>query len=191
MDALLGSLKKLNGILASQMAIFCELVPVLDDEETQIGRFSLQDFEEIIVRKDQLVQRASRAERRRLDEMKKICFLMGYDARLQMPSVTEFEVIFSAYMNNVKGLLDEQMYASLEDLRAVFFQRAREFRVVFAQVAPRLYRNRKILEKLAVNFHKSVALLESEGVGIRQYGANGRAGSWNGHESVSFVRVRV
>lgn len=192
MQELFRSLEKFNLILKQQIAIFRDLVPVLDEEETLIARFSLRDFEAVVTRKDQVVQRAMQAEQRRTQELQRICRLIGYDSRRELPALTEFQVVFAKYVENVRTLLDADTYAGIDRLHAEFSIIARDFRETFANVAPRLYRNRRILSRLAANFSKSIAILESEGVGAQGYQADGRTASRSGRrDPVSFVRVRA
>jgi hypothetical protein len=174
MEELLGSFRAFLESLCLQMKIYEELPGILDKEEECVGGFALGEFEKIFTIKDQLVKRAQAAEERRLNLLKRICFLISYDARGKLPSLKTFLIIFGNYVNNVKELVGSDCAEQLKQLLSEFHQVADQYIALFDIVGPRIYRNQQVLRKLSNNFGRSVVLLESQLNMPNNYDAQGK-----------------
>jgi hypothetical protein len=192
MDELLKLLSSFEDCLSHQMRIFRQLLPVLDREEELVVRFDVGEFEKLVVEKDQIVRRAHSVEERRLVALKRVCFLVGYDARGELPSLRAFLVVLDNYAANVAPLLDAETAASLEAVRGRIHAVAAEYLELFRGAAPRIGRNQTVLAKMARNFERSLAILRTEASLQQDYDAAGRARlPGRGAEGNSFVRVKA
>lgn len=192
MEELLKLLAGFQDCLSHQMRIFNELLPVLDREEELVLRFDVGEFERLVTEKDTIVRRAQTVEDKRLATLRRICFLIGFDARGELPSLRSFLAAFDAYVANVSTLVDAPTRESLEAAKTNLGELAAEYLALFQSAAPRIGRNQTVLTKMAHNFSRSLAILRSETSLQQDYDASGRTRSRSkGPESTSFVRVRA
>lgn len=179
--------------LESQIRIFRELNPILDREEDLIARFDLTDFEKVVVEKDQLSKRSAVIDERRSNTLRRICYLMSYDARGdQLPTLRTFRIILENYTQKVSNLIEAEALKTLHAKGAAFDETEYRFRELYALTAPRIYRNQQILKKLLTNFRMSISLLEREVMKSQNYDKSGKSvskpsdsGTW------SSLRVKV
>ena len=192
MEELLKLLAGFQDCLSHQMRIFNELLPVLDREEELVLRFDVGEFERLVTEKDTIVRRAQTVEDKRLVTLRRICFLIGFDARGDLPSLRNFLAAFDAYVTNVTTLVDAETRARLEGAKAGLTEVSAEYLALFRSAAPRIGRNQTVLSKMAHNFSRSLAILRSETSFQQDYDASGRTRSRaKGPEATSFVRVRA
>ncbi|MEN9810952.1 MAG: hypothetical protein RLZZ488_2519 [Pseudomonadota bacterium] len=192
MSELLKILAQFFQCLQIQMTLLEELLVVISREEELVVSFSLPEFEKLVTEKDQIVRRIQSAEERRLSYLKKLCFLMAYDARGQLPSLNEFLTVANSYQKNVERLIDsetsQQLSTSLEALREF----AKTYRDAFLSAQPRIDQNKIILQALAKNFKRSIAVLEQAAGQNKRYNERGRSEAPSlSKDGVSFVRVRA
>ena len=192
MEELLKLLAGFRDCLSHQMRIFQELLPVLDREEELVLRFDVGEFERLVTEKDQIVRRAQSVEDRRLVLLRRICFLIGYDARGELPALRAFLIAFDAYVANVATLVDAPSREGLAAEKAGIGEVAAAYLESFQKAAPRIKRNQTVLVKMAHNFERSLAIIKSESSLQQDYDALGRARNRSkGPESTSFVRVKA
>lgn len=192
MSELLKILAQFFQCLQIQMTLLEELLVVISREEELVVSFSLPEFERLVTEKDQIVRRIHSAEERRLSHLKKLCFLMAYDARGQLPSLNEFLAVAESYQKNVERLIDvdtsRQLAASIVALKEL----AKTYRDAFLVAKPRIDQNKLILQSLAKNFKRSIAVLEQAAGQNKRYNERGRSEAPSlSKDGVSFVRVRA
>ena len=191
MDELLGLLAAFREHLETQMGLFLELLPLLDQEEELMSIFDVPQFEKIVVAKDQLVKSAARVEERRLSTLRRICFLIGYDART-MPSLSEFLIAMKSYEKNVERLLSFEVHQKIVAERSDIEELAGKYLYAFRSAMPRIQRNQTVLTKLSKNFERSLNVMRSEQNGSDAYDANGRTKNlYERPEANSSVRIKV
>jgi hypothetical protein len=192
MNELLKILTQFLQCLQLQMTLLEELLVVISREEELVVSFSLPDFEKLVTEKDQVVRRLHAAEDRRLAQLKKLCFLMAYDARGRLPSLSEFLTVARSYQHNVQNLVDSDTRAQLEHALLEIQNLTEQYRGSFLQAQPRIEQNKLVLQALSRNFKRSIAFLESEGGQTKRYNERGRSVSPSAsRDNVSFVRVRA
>jgi flagellar biosynthesis/type III secretory pathway chaperone len=192
MNELLKILAQFLDCLQLQMTLLEELLVVIAREEDLVVSFSLPEFEKLVTEKDQIVRRVQSAEERRLSAVKKLCFLMAYDARGKSPSLTEFMSVSRAYQRNVAALIDEQTRQSLALAIDAIDGIADQYRSAFLNAQPRIDQNKMILQALARNFKRSISVLESEAGNNKRYNERGKSVAPSVvRDGVSFVRVRA
>jgi len=192
MEELLKLLTGFQDCLFHQMQIFEELLPVLDREEELVLRFDVGEFERLVVEKDQIVRRAQAVEERRLGLLRRICFLIAYDARGELPSLRTFLTVFESYVANVQALLEATVRDSLSARSAELRTLSDRYLGLFQAAAPRIRRNQTVLTKMAHNFERSLAILRSEASIEHNYDAAGRSqAAGGGLRHNSFVRVKA
>lgn len=192
MSELLKILTQFLQCLQLQMTLLEELLVVVAREEELVVSFSLPEFEKLVTEKDQIVRRLQSAEERRLVHLRKLCFLMAYDARGRLPSLSEFISVAQSYQRNVQNLIDEQTRADLADAVSGVEALAAAYRSAFLQAQPRIEQNKLALVALARNFKRSITFLENEAGQNKRYNERGRSVSPAVvREGVSFVRVRA
>lgn len=192
MDELLNLLVQFRECLGLQMKIYLELLPVLDKEEELLMKFDVGDFEKVVTEKDQIVKRGSNVEERRLACLRRICFMMSYDARGQLPSLRTFGAVFDSYLGNVKTLVDETMCQQLHEERQSLDQLCQRYLEVFAKVGPRVRRNQQVLKKMTRNIERSLAMISSEISCPSSYDVHGKTKArMTAGESLSYVRVKA
>lgn len=189
---LLKILAQFQQCLQQQMALLEELLVVIAREEELVISFSLPEFEKLVTEKDQIVRRMQSAEERRLTFLKKLCFLMAYDARGKLPSLIEFLAVAVTYQRNVESLIDQDTRAQLASALHEIEDFSRQYRAAFLQAQPRIDQNKLILQSLARNFKRSIAFLEHESGQNKRYNERGRSVAPSVvRDGVSFVRVRA
>jgi flagellar biosynthesis/type III secretory pathway chaperone len=178
--------------LRQQMTLLEELLVVLAREEELVVSFSLPDFEKLVVEKDQIVRLIQAAESRRLQILQKLCFMMAFDARGKSPSLSEFVSVAQSYQKNVASLIDPETFGKLSVFVAEIEHVAQVYRSQFLHAQPRIEQNKLILKSLALNFKRSLMVMESESASSNRYNEKGRRVERTMAESGSnFVRVRA
>ncbi|NBW80727.1 hypothetical protein EBR21_03140 [bacterium] len=192
MNELLKILAQFLDCLQLQMTLLEELLVVITREEELVVSFSLPEFEKLVTEKDQIVRRVQSAEDRRLTAVKKLCFLMAYDARGKLPSLSEFLTVSRAYERNVAALIDEETRKSLTIAIEAIEAIADKYRSAFLNAQPRIDQNKLILQALARNFKRSISFLENEAGNNKRYNERGKSIAPSVvRDGVSFVRVRA
>lgn len=192
MDELLSLLETFRESMQSQIKILSQLVPILDREEDLLARFDLNDFEKTVIEKDQLAKRTQVIEDRRAVVLRKICYLISYDARGQLPTLRTFRLIFKNYLEKVESLILPETFVSLKEKESAIAETEQRFRELFSFTAPRVYRNQVILKKLLKNFKLSISLLQTEVVKDQNYDKSGKAISKPASsDSWSSVRIKA
>ncbi|NBX17914.1 MAG: hypothetical protein EBR09_11165 [Proteobacteria bacterium] len=192
MNELLKILNQFLQCLQLQMTLLEELLVVIAREEELVVSFSLPEFEKLVTEKDQIVRRLHAAEERRMTHLKKLCFLMAFDARGRLPSLTEFVTVSRSYQRNVQNLLDAETGSQLDQIIFSIENLTGDYRSAFLHAQPRIEQNKIILHALARNFKRSIAFLENEAGQNKRYNERGRSVSPSAaRDNVSFVRVRA
>ncbi|APJ04366.1 flagellar protein FlgN [Silvanigrella aquatica] len=192
MDELLNLIIQFNEILKKQIASYVEFIPILDEEETAIANYDLIALERIVIVKDQHSRIAQSIEERRIQILKKICYMIAFDPRGQNLSLNLFKFTFSTYLKNIKTLINEEMFAKLLEQECAFNSTASEFEKTFEFVYPRIYRNQVILKKLSKNVSMSISLFQSEAEAGMNYDSLGKAQSLtNKNTGISSMRVKA
>ncbi len=188
----MGLLFRFQECLNAQMAIFEELIPVLDKEEELITSFSLKTFENVVFEKDTIVKRAQNVENRRLVMLRRILFLISYDARAgAIPSLRSFMVIFDSYITNVKNLVQESHALQLFHFQRELTSTSESYLNLFERLSPRIFRNQTVLQKAARNMQRSLAVFQSELNIPANYDAHGKQNPRQKINAKSFSSVRV
>lgn len=192
MNELLALLSQFRDCLEQQMRLYSELVPVIDREEDMLTRFDVGAFEKVVVEKDQLVRRAQACEERRLALVKRICFMIAFDARGQLPSLRTFLAVFESYCARVATLIDAPTREALEEHRAALQDIAARYFAAFKVIAPRVHRNQIIMRKMARNFERSLSIMQSEANVPSDYDATGKTtAKVLSKDGLSSVRVKA
>jgi len=192
MSELLKFLAQFLQCLRQQMTLLEELLVVLAREEELVASFSLPDFEKLVVEKDQIVRLIQAAESRRLQILQKLCFMMAYDARGKSPSLSEFVAVAQSYQKNVATLIDADTSEKLSVFVAEIEHVAQVYRTQFLHAQPRIEQNKLILKSLALNFKRSLMVMEAESASANRYNEKGRRVEKTMAEGNSnFVRVRA
>jgi len=174
------------------MTLLEELLVVLAREEELVASFSLPDFEKLVVEKDQIVRLIQAAESRRVQILQKLCFMMAYDARGKSPSLSEFVAVAQSYQKNVATLIDADTSEKLSVFVAEIEHVAQVYRTQFLHAQPRIEQNKLILKSLALNFKRSLMVMEAESASANRYNEKGRRVEKTMAEGNSnFVRVRA
>jgi hypothetical protein len=192
MNELLKILAQFLQCLQLQMTLLEELLGAIAREEELVVSFSVPALEKIVTEKDQIYRRLQSAEERRLSHLKKICFLMAYDARGHLPSLSEFISVARSYQRNIENLIDDQMRVQLDSSVGAVEEFSKIYRDAFLNAQPRIEQNKLILQSLARNFRRSITFIESEAGQNKRYNEHGRNVSPSMvRDGVSFVRVRA
>lgn len=192
MNELLKILAQFIQCLQLQMTLLEELLVVIAREEELVVAFSLPEFEKLVTEKDQIVRRLQSAEERRLVHLKKLCFLMAYDARGELPSLVQFMHVARLYQRNVEKLIDAETGRTLEESLSELQKFSEHYRSAFLQSQAKITQNKMILQALSRNFKRSIAVLENESGQNKRYNERGRSVAPSvTRDGVSFVRVRV
>lgn len=192
MSELLKILAQFLQCLQLQMTLLEELLIVVAREEELVLAFSLPEFEKLVTEKDQVVRRIQSAEERRLSHLKRLCFLMAYDARGHLPTLNEFLSVARSYQKNVENLVGADVREALASELNAIEECARLYRSAFLNAQPRIEQNKLILQNLARNFRRSLAFLESESAQNKRYNEQGQSVvPSQAKEGISFVRVRA
>ncbi|MEY4065388.1 MAG: hypothetical protein RIR26_1596 [Pseudomonadota bacterium] len=191
MNELLKLLAQFQQCLQQQMTMMEELLVIIGREAELVVSFSLPEFERLVTEKDQVVRLAQAAEERRLQILKKLCFMMAFDARGRLPSLSEFQSVGRAYAQNVERLIDRdtqiQLNAALDDVERV----SALYRSAFLHAQPRIDENKKILRALAANLKRSVNFLQAQAAGGKRYDGRGQSVDGAPSATAAFVRVRA
>jgi flagellar biosynthesis/type III secretory pathway chaperone len=174
MEELISLVEKLRVSLQKEMELLTELLPVLDREENMLLDFMVPELESVILEKDSIVRQIKLFEKKRLQNLQRICFLTGFDARGSLPSLSELKTIFLTYENTVETLLEKQVFEKLKQETNLFRSVSEEFIAFFAATAPRIQRNQKIMAKLAAGMAKSTKILLERSGFTQSYDAQGK-----------------
>jgi hypothetical protein len=178
--------------LRQQMTQLEELLGVLAREEELVVSFCLPEFEKLVTEKDQIVRLAQAAEDRRQQILKKLCFMMAFDARGRLPSLAEFIEVSQSYLRNVERLVDSEMHASLSSSVREIEEFSAAYRSAFLHAQPRIEQNKIVLRALAANFKRSLQVLQNESTTQNRYNERGRSVDAQAvKQGVAFVRVRA
>jgi hypothetical protein len=191
MNELLKLLAQFQQCLQQQMTMMEELLVIIEREAELVVSFSLPEFEKLVTEKDQVVRLTQAAEERRLNILKRLCFMMAFDARGKLPTLSEFQTVARSYAQNVERLVDGETFglliAALEDLERV----ALHYRSAFLHAQPKIEENKKVLRALAANFKRSVNFLQSQVGGGKRYDGRGQSVDGAPVSTAAFVRVRA
>jgi flagellar biosynthesis/type III secretory pathway chaperone len=174
MEELISLVEKLRISLQNEMVLLKELLPVLDKEESMLTEFMVPELESVILEKDQIVKQVKFLEKKRLQNLQRICFLTGFDCRGALPSLSELNKIFETYENTVESLLEKSVFAKLRSETNLFKQISFDYIDFFARTAPRIQRNQKIMAKLAAGMAKSTKILLERSGFTQSYDAQGK-----------------
>jgi len=191
MNELLKLLTQFQQCLQQQMTMMEELLVIIQREAALVVSFSLPEFERLVTEKDQVVRLAQAAEERRLQILKKLCFMMAFDARGRLPSLSEFQSVARAYAQNVERLVDRETYLQLNALLDDVERVATRYRSAFLHAQPRIEENKKILRALAANLKRSVNFLQAQAAGEKRYDGRGQSVDGSPAATAAFVRVRA
>ncbi len=193
MEELIKLLETLTAYVGSLHITYERLVEIMNIEEDLISRYEMKDFQNVVAEKHQTVQRAQKTEEKRVATLRRICFLISFDARHTLPNIAEFNSAFRAYLQNIETLVNNE---TLEQVKAQFDKYRETANALHTQfkevIAPRIHQNRIIIEKVHSNFKKSMRIFESAGGVAHSYDKNGHANSnVTRTENTSMLRVQV
>ena len=192
MNEFIALFEQFNLILRQQIESFKEFVLILDQEEQSIARYDFLEIEKSVILKDQHTQLAESLEEKRIILLKKICYMMAFDSRGQKLSLPLFKTVFTAYLQNVKKLLPEDIILKLEEIYSNFLEISNEFYSIFESVSKRIYRNQLILKKVIRHVNLSLNLFQSEAESGMNYDSLGKAQTvFTQQTPVSSIRVTV
>lgn len=192
MDELLNFIVQFNDILKKQISSYSEFISILDEEEAAISNYDLAALEKIVILKDQHSRIAQSLEERRIFILKKICYMIAFDARGQKLSLKLFKFTFSTYIKNIKTLISEATFEKLIEQENLFHEIANEFEKTFEFVYPRIYRNQIILKKLVKSVSLSLSLFQSEAEVGMNYDSLGKAQALaNKSTGISSMRIKA
>jgi flagellar biosynthesis/type III secretory pathway chaperone len=174
MNELLNLLNSLLNSLVLEMKTIEELLPVLDEEEEMLSSFKISSLEKTVFEKDLIVKQIKALEKKRVHELNRICFLIGFDCRLGLPTLSEMNIIFKSYFENVKNLIDAEMQSKLGSVFLNFETLSKVFIEFFSKSALRIQRNQKIMLRLSENMSRSVKILSERHSLTQSYDAQGK-----------------
>ena len=192
MDELLNFIVQFNDILKKQIITYSDFITILDEEEDAIANYDIAALEKIIILKDQQSRIAQSLEERRLIILKKICYMMAFDARGKNLSLKLFKLTFFTYLKNIKNLISETIFEKLISQENECNKISLEFEKTFELVYPRIYRNQFILKNLTRSVSLSLALFQTEAKTGLNYDSCGKAQSLTYKSSgLSSMRVKA
>lgn len=131
MEELISLISQFNDVLKKQISLYLEFIPILNDEEESIAKYDLAALEKAIILKDQSSRIAQSLEDKRLNILKKICYMIAFDPRGQNLSLKLFKYTFSVYLNNIKTLINSEIYEKLIEKENEFIGISNEFEKTF------------------------------------------------------------
>jgi flagellar biosynthesis/type III secretory pathway chaperone len=193
MEELIKLLDTLKAYVAALHQTYGRLVDIMDAEEKLISEYNIGSLQNLVVEKDQVVQRSQKTEEKRAATLKRICFLIAFDARNTLPSVSEFNTAFEAYLRNIETLVDEQTLSEVKTAFGEYASTATAMQEDFTtRIAQRIRQNKIIIEKVRLNFQKSIRLFENIGGVTDSYNKKGLANSdMSRSTKTSLLRVQV
>ncbi|MES2614172.1 MAG: flagellar export chaperone FlgN [Bdellovibrionota bacterium] len=192
MDELISLLDQFNAILKQQIEALNEFVIVLDQEENAIRLYQFLEIEKSVILKDQHTQIAAALEEKRIQLLKRICYMIAFDSRGQTLSLPLFKTVFSSYLENVKTILPKNIVEKLYELNTSFIEISNEFSDTFQQASKRIYRNQLILKKVIRHVNLSINLFQTAAEASTNYDALGKTQSvFSQQNAVSSIRVTV
>ncbi len=192
MEELLNLLLQLNLTLKKQVDSFKEFVFILDQEEHAISIYNFSEVEKSVILKDQHTRIAESLEEKRINLLKKICYMIAFDSRGQKLSLNLFKTVFTSYLQNVVNLLSKEIIQDLTNFQNEFLAISNEFQNTFDQVSKRIYRNQIILKKIIKHVNLSINLFQSEADSGMNYDSLGKTQSiFNQQNHISSIRVTV
>jgi hypothetical protein len=174
MEELIALIQALQASLKKEMSLLSELLPVLDEEESMLTFFMVPELERVVLEKDSIVRQVKLQEKKRLQNLQRICFLIGYDARKDLPNLTLLENLFGTYEASVANLLTENVKSTLQIAITGFKDTSALYIQFFAKTGPRITRNQKIMSKLAAGMAKSTKILLERSGFTQSYDAQGK-----------------
>lgn len=178
MEELLNLLKTLTACVVALEKAYISLVDIMSNEEDLVAKYDMVGLQSVIVEKDQVVQRIQKLEEKRTASLKRICYLISYDARQTMPSITEFTLVFEAYLNNVATIIDPSTFATLSEVFERLKETSSSLRENFKKsFGPAIYRNKLIVTKCLRNFQRSIKIFEDAAGAAWLYDPKGKAQS--------------
>jgi flagellar biosynthesis/type III secretory pathway chaperone len=193
MDELLNLLKTLRACIVAIDGAYSQLVEIMETEEDLISRYEMGPVQNVIVEKDQVVQRIQKLEEKRNASMKRICFLISYDARRNLPSLSEFTLVFDSYLSNIEKLIAAEIHVELFNLFVQCKEASHSLKHNFSsRYEPRIYRNKTIVAKCLRNFQRSIKIFEDASGSAGLYDPKGNTRSDRNHkEATSILRVQA
>lgn len=192
MEELISLLRQFNEVLKKQITSYLEFIPILDEEEQAITSYDLASLEKIVIIKDQHSRISQSLEQRRVQILRKICYMIAFDPRGQKLSLNLFKITFNTYLENIKNLVQDSVYLKLCEENDNITETANEFEKSFEVVYPRIYRSQIILKKLLRNITLSINLFQSESDVGMNYDALGKAHSAvNNSMATSSMRIKA
>lgn len=192
MNELFDLLDQFNQTIKEQIESFKQFLVILDDEESAISNYNFGKIERSVIQKDQHVQIADALEKKRINILKKICYLIAYDPRGQLLSFSQFKTIFEVYLKNVTNLLPVEIFNEINNKFEEFKEAAYEFQDIFNQASLRIQRNENILKTLIKHVNLSINLFHSEGESSFNYDSLGKSQNiFKQNNSISSIRVTV
>jgi hypothetical protein len=193
MEELIRLLETLKSYVASLHQAYDHLVEIMDGEEKLVAEYNIGNLQNLVVEKDQVVQRAQKIEEKRAATLKRICFLIAFDARNTLPSVLEFKSAFEAYLRNIETLVETETFEQIHFAFGEYSNTATAMQSDFAnRIGPRIRQNKIIIEKVRLNFQKSIRLFENIGGVTDSYNKKGLANSDMSRSSkTSLLRIQV
>lgn len=175
MEELIKLLAAFRSSLFSLHRIYQELAEVMDREEELIVQYRLSELDRIVTEKDQIVQRATNVESRRIKIAEKICFLIAYNSRGKRITLSEFHLVFERYLENIRSLVEESIFTRIAKEYEEFKTTSTAFSEFFKQMDPRIYRNKQVIKGVLKNITNSVNFFEQALSPSMQYDALGKA----------------
>lgn len=192
MEELIALIEQLNLTLKQQINLLNEFILILNQEEQSISTYCFLEVEKSIILKDNHSKIMLSLEEKRINILKKICYMIAFDSRGQKLTLPLFKTVFGAYLNNVKNLLTKDVFIKIEELNNNFLEITNEFSLTFENASKRIYRNQIILKKVLKHVNLSLNLFQSEAVSSMNYDSLGKSQSaFNQQNPVSSIRVTV
>ncbi len=193
MEELIKLLEQLGACVASLHQTYARLLEILDTEESLISQYELKNLQDVVAQKDQLVHLAQKTEEKRVSTLKRLCYLIAFDARNTLPSLAEFNLAFEAYMKNIETLVDTETHAQIQNLHAHCREISGALQADFsARIVPRIQQNRIVVAKVRENFRRSLRLFENVSGATNAYDKKGQAqSSLTSSSKNSLLRVQV
>jgi hypothetical protein len=192
MDELINLIIQFNEVLKKQIAVYLDFIPILNEEEQAIAEYNITSLEKVVILKDQHSRIAQNIEEKRISILKKICYMIAFDARGQKLSLKLFRIAFSTYLKNIQPLINLETYTKIQEQENNFKEIANEFENTFITIYPRIFRNEIILKKLLKNVTMSINLFQSEADVGMNYDSFGKAQSLtNKTQTISSMRIKA
>lgn len=160
MEKLFSLLTDLVEVQGLQVQLGADLQDCLSDEERAAAGFALGDLNRIIARKDHLVNRFLSLEKRRQRVAEQVAFLIGFDIRGQVVSISVLLEALETYKIRVRDALPANVVEQVEAGLSSYLESTREQIPAFGQLARRFQRNKTIISRTLQNVNRSVQFFE-------------------------------